>query len=280
MRLDELDAAVGPQPQHAFGQLRRRVLQRDLGAMAGPHLEEAPAEQEAHEHRERIEVDVAAERAAGIECRAAAGDERDRDAERDREVHADAALLQRAPGAGEERRGREPQHRQGEQPAAPVEQPLLVGREVAGRAHVGRHREHHDLHGAEGGHEETPQRASRLLAAQRARRGHRVGSGVVAGRLDRAHERRRFGLARVPAHGGAARGGADACRQHAGHAAQRDLDGARAGGAMHAADEQRRFRDARCLGRRRAQRTRSTGTRHCASTPVVTDPSSTLPSAE
>jgi hypothetical protein len=88
-----LHRTVFSHQQRRLRQPCRGFLKRGLGAVPGPHLQVPAAKQEAHEHGERIEVDLAAEQPAGVECGTAAGDERHGDTQRDRHVHADAALL-------------------------------------------------------------------------------------------------------------------------------------------------------------------------------------------
>ena len=189
LRADHLHRAIEREAQHRVGQACRRVFERLLGAVPRAHLQVTPAQQEADEHRQRIEVDLGTEQAAGVEGGTAAGDESHRDAQGHRHVHADAPVPQRAPRTGEERCGRKPQHRQAQQPAAPVEQTLQVGCQFTGRAHVSRCGEHHDLHRAKRGHEQAPQRCSRFPLAQVPCGGECVGHRLVACRLDGPNQR-------------------------------------------------------------------------------------------
>ena len=243
IRGDCFDAAVGPHAQRGLRQGLRGIFERDLGAVPGLHFEVAPAEQEADEHRQRIEIDLGAERASRVVSRAAAGDEGNADADGHRQVHADAPLPQRTPGACEEGRGREPHHRQRQQPAAPIEQALVVGGQLAGSAEVGRRGEHHDLHRAEGRDEQAPHRRAALVLSQRARCGCGVGSRLVSGRFDGLHEGRCARRRRVEAHRRALGGSAHLGTDHPGDSAERAFDRAGTGGAVHAGDTKRRLGD-------------------------------------
>ena len=99
MDRDQARRAVVGEAAHDRRQARQRALERGGDAVAHLEREVAPAEQEADEHRQRIEVRLGAEHAAGREGGAAADDEGEGDADRDRQVHADAAA-----GAGPARR--------------------------------------------------------------------------------------------------------------------------------------------------------------------------------
>ena len=224
-----------------LGHTGLRGFQRIGGTVAGQQFEVARAEQEADEHRQRIEVDLAAEHAARLEGGAGAGDESDGHAERHRQVHADAAQAQRLPGATEEGRGRKYQHRQAQQPAGPVQQLTQVGRQLARARDIAGRGHHHHLHGAEGGDEEPPQGLPVRLPSKGTRRRSRIGRRAVARSLHRRDERGRPRQGRVPAHGGAVGRTADLGRAHARHAAQRGLDQPGAGRAMQAAELQGRL---------------------------------------
>ena len=100
---DLLAAAVVEQPLRLLRHAVERGFQRLRRALPRMQLEAARGQQEADEHRHRIEVDLVAEDAAGIEGGTGAGDEGDGHAQRHRHVHADAARAQAAPHAREER---------------------------------------------------------------------------------------------------------------------------------------------------------------------------------
>ena len=247
-----LIASTPPSPRrraHALGRRPMAVFERGFGAMPRAHLQPAAAEQEADEHGQRIEVDL-------VRRTARRGRRLRRCWRRTRRTMPSATgtsmPMRRwrsdAPGAGEKRRSRERHHRQRQQPAGPVEQPLAVGRQLARRADVGGRGEHHDLHRAEGGDEQAPQRQPRLTLAQRTRLAPPCPARPCSRRgFDGTQQRRRACVrARSQRTRGAVRGRAD-LRSRA-HRARRDSACSIAcgtGRAVHAADAQRRTR--RCL---------------------------------
>jgi uncharacterized membrane protein (UPF0127 family) len=251
---DRLDAAAIEQPLGLLRHALECVFQRLRGAVPRMQLEKTRRQQEADEHRHRVEIDLMAEDAAGVEGGTRAGHEGHADAERDRHVHADAALAQAAPHAAEKRPGRKQQHRQAQHPAAPVEQLRQIGAQFARPRHVRRRGQHHHLHHAEGGDEQPPQRLAALRASQLARRRRRVGRSVVARAAHRVDEQRRPRFRRVPAHRGTLAGGADAGLADAVDAEQRVLDDAGTGGAVHARQLQCGIRDAPAIGAGRPAR--------------------------
>jgi hypothetical protein len=137
-RRDAARRAVRRDPPHAGRQPADRAFQR-LGDPPLQALREiASRQQEADEHRQRVEVRLGAERPVRVERGARARDERDRDAERRRQIHPDAAVAQASPGLAEHRRGREQDDRDAEQPARPQQQTGEVRRQGAGLGEVRR----------------------------------------------------------------------------------------------------------------------------------------------
>ena len=222
--------------------------------MLRPQSQPAPNEQEGHEHRQRVEVDLVAEHAAGRESRAAADDEGDGQADRDRQVHPHLAAPQPGARFTEDRRSRKQQHRNAQQPRRPLQQPQHVGRDRAGRGHVRRRCVHHHLHHAEGGDEQAPQRRAFLAQAQCARRLGQIGHRPVACALDSGHASRQPRRICSPANGGAARCITDIGADDARLAAQCSLDKPSARGAVQAREPQVRGADALAPGSGRPRR--------------------------
>ena len=240
-RRHQLAATGRVQAFDRIGQPAHHRIERLRRTLACPRLERARREQEADEHRQRVEVDLRAERPGRIEGRHRAGDEGDRDAQRDRQVHRDAAFAQTVPGAAEEGTGSEDDHRNAQHPAGPVQQAEHVGRDVARRRHIGGRGVHHHLHHAEGGDEEPPQRLARLLGGQHDGLRPGVGKRPVADRAHRLDHRGDPGAPRIPDHHRTLRGTADLGPAHPVDLQQRLLDLAGAGRAVHAADQQARL---------------------------------------
>ena len=140
------------------------------------------------------------------------------------------------------------------EPAAPVEELLQVGGDVAGLRYITGRCEHHDLHRAKRRDEGAPLCAAVLGAAQLTRRGRFIRRCAVAGAPHRVEQGRQVGSGRVPTNPGALRRGIDAGFANSGDAAQRAFDAACATCAMQAGQAQH------CIARARrvvpAQRAR------------------------
>ena len=220
--------AVRQLPRAARQQLGERIGGVD-GAGQRPGLEVAPGEDEEHEHRDRVVVDLAAAPRA-VEAR----DEAHRDAQGHGHVHPRLAGREAVPGRPEDGPGREEQHRDGDHEARDVEEPLEVPRERAAVVQVGREGEHHDLHHREAGHRQPPQGAPLLGAPQalRVAPGH---ARPVAGPRDHGGELLARGGRGVPdAH--APGGEVQARLLDARQARERRFDAGDAGRAAHALD--------------------------------------------
>ena len=149
---DALDAAVGAQAVGCFGQPGQTVAQAGGGLLAGTGFEPAGHQQQADDHRHRIEIDL-----VPLIKGHDAGDDRDGDAQRHRRVHADAPLPGVTPGGREERPGRKQQCRNGEHGLGPDQQLLQVGRNLV-TPQIAGNGEHHHLHHAQDAHQHPPQR--------------------------------------------------------------------------------------------------------------------------
>ena len=110
------------------------------------------------------------------------------------------------------------------------------GLSVPGVRHVERRLVHHDLHHAEDGDEQPPQRLALLGLAQGAGRRGGVRRRVVAGAADRGEQARDARRGRVPDDGGALRRVAGARLEHARLGPQRPLDRAGAAGTPEAGE--------------------------------------------
>jgi hypothetical protein len=195
----------------------------------------ARAEQQEGEHADRVEVDLALPR----QRRPGAGGEAEAQAERDRRVEADALRTELAPGAGEERRAGEKQHRKRDEQARPAHQARRLGADFV---HVGRERIHHHLHRAERSDEEAPERGAALGALERVLAARLVGAGVVADGADRLDDGRERGALRIPGDLRAPGRVVDADLPDSRRAAQHLLDQPQARGAAHALEDQRGLR--------------------------------------
>ena len=166
-------------------------------------------------------------------CRAA-DSKGDDDAQRHRQIHADAALAQVTQCVAEERCAGKKNYRQAEQHRGPAQQLFNVGCDVAGCRQIARHCIHHDLHHAKAGHQPAPQHKPALLAIMR----RCLCAGCWRQHISQRQRPRqpcgRPSQCRRPDHAGTPAGGADLRRHHAGQAEQRALQRQRTRRAMHA----------------------------------------------
>ena len=148
---DALDAAVGVQAVGGLGKSRQAVAQTGRSAFTGARFQPTGHQQQADDHRDRIEIDLV----SLVESHHA-GDDGDGDAQCHRGVHADAALSGVTPGRREEGAGRKEQCRDREHGLGPDHQLLQVGRDGVATDIAG-HGEHHHLHHAEDAHQHAPE---------------------------------------------------------------------------------------------------------------------------
>ena len=166
------------QPRQRIGEIAR--------AMPRAHFQVAARQQEEHEHRNRIEVHLA----AAAQRFDDAGRVHRGDGQCHRHVHADPACRERAPRAREERPRRIENHRRRHQQAEPAQQLARGCIERAGGAEVDRRGIHHGLHGAEARDQQPLERVARFAAPQVIEAARVERQRVIAGARQRLQQLR------------------------------------------------------------------------------------------
>ena len=211
-RGDRFQFAVGAP---ALGQQRSRVQQgiaARIAAMARAQFQVTRAQQQEHEHADRIEIDLAAP-AQRVDH---AGDEHQRDGQGHWQVDAQAPAAQLVGGAPEEHMGRIEHQRDRGQQAQPAEQAARAEVDEVDHADVAHERIGHYLHRAHAGDQDALERIVHLGGArvpglippQRARR--------AAGGGELLQQRGQRGTPRIPHHAHAPGGTVHADPAHAG----------------------------------------------------------------
>jgi hypothetical protein len=244
---DARHGAILCQPFDVVGQRLRGLFNRRRRAMPRAQFQIPRAQQEGHEHRDRVEEDLVSERAARVQRRAAAGHEGHAQSERHRHVHAQAPSAQLTQRRPEERSRGKQHHRQRQHPLAPAQQRGLVGRQFAGRGHVGRPRQHHHLHHQEARDEQVPERLAMLAPAQVAGRARDIRYDVVARRREHLPQLVERHEVRIPVQHQRLGRRMDLGPTHAALRVQPGLDQSRAGRAVHARQAETTARQ-RCVG--------------------------------
>ncbi|EWS64250.1 hypothetical protein Y695_02511 [Hydrogenophaga sp. T4] len=177
-----------------------------------------------------------------IERRSRARDEGHQNADGHGGVHTHPATHEVAPGTAEKRATGKKHHRQAQHPTGPTQQLVNVRGNLTRRGHVGGPCVHHDLHGAETGHEQTPQRTTGF--AQTFADGQRLlhRQQPVAGLSDHLRQAGHAGQGRVPAHGQASCGGMHLGKLHTGQILQCAFNRVGTRRAIHALHHQHRLR--------------------------------------
>ena len=212
---------IGLALAHAVGQPVHDRFQRPRCAVAQAQLQPATAQQKKHKHGERVKKDFAAKGAIGLEGAQRADPKSHHHAQRHRQIHADLALAQIAPGIAQKWLARKKHHRQRQHPGSPTQQKKRLLRNITRCRQVGRCGVHHDLHHAKPRHRPTPDHAARLIASALVGMGVVGRQGLIAVALHRTHPFRRPRLLCRPDNLPPVAGPADLHRGHARHAAQR-----------------------------------------------------------
>ena len=113
---NSLEAAVGVQPLHRVWQALHQHLQRARGSGAQALLQPAARQQKEDKHREGIKIHLMPPPALRLKRGGAANGKSHCDAQRHRQIHADAALSQVSPSIPKKRPARKQHHRQAEHP--------------------------------------------------------------------------------------------------------------------------------------------------------------------
>ncbi len=227
-------------------------LRLERGEIAGdragppPHVlvEEAADQEEGQQHDRRVEICVLGV-VDGLDHGHA---EREDHADRDRHVHVGRLRRQRAPGRAEERLAGIGRRRQCDQRREPVEEVALLGQHVRNVARPHRDRQHHHVHGGEGGNAEAAQQETRFGDLRRLRALGLEWIGLVAELLEPIDEAARVERARLPFQRDAAVGQVDARQRDVGDGGQAALDLGHAAGAMNAFDREINVLDALARG--------------------------------
>ena len=172
---DAFKNAIRAAPLHAVRKPVHQGFQRACRAVAQTQLQPAPGQQEKYEHREGVEIHFGPKNPGGLESAQRTHDKGNGHAQRDRKVHADAAVAQVTQGIPEKRCAGKQQDRQRKHPGRPAQQVRHVRRQVTRIGDVGRPCIHHDLHHAQPRHAQPPQGLTRLDAPAV------IGKGVVGG---------------------------------------------------------------------------------------------------
>ena len=226
--------SVGADAVRRLGLERGDIAGQRPRLAAHGEIERAAGQQEEEQHDGAVEIDVVRRDRRLVERHA----KRQQHAERDRHVHVDAAALERAQRALEERLAGIGRGRQRDQRREPVEEVARGRRDVGGVARPYRHRQQHDVHCGEAGDGERADIALHLAGGVGFRRAHLVGPGRVAELVQPAEHGRGVDRPVLPVEADAPHGVIDAHAVEAGQVGEPLLDGGDAGGAVDAVDRQ------------------------------------------